>query len=100
MPLHWGGIHLEGKTERPPQKNYYSNKPGYDDGYWFHMVFYPAQKEESALGGIITYNTDDLTKPPIGFEMHCERWHLRPSSIAHGLDYLLEITTRGIPGPQ
>lgn len=92
-PAHWGGIHLEGKTSRPPEKNYYSNKPGYDDGYWFHMIFYPAQKE--VLGPRqIMYKRDDLTKPPAGFEMHCERGGLRPSSVAHGLDYLKEIFIR------
>jgi len=91
-PLHWGGIHLEGKTERPRESNMYSNKPGYDDGYWFHMIFYPVQK--TVYGpNLIPYTTDDLTKPPMGFEMHCERGHLRPSSIEHGLDYLLEIMT-------
>jgi len=83
-PSHWGGIHLEGQTSK--------NTPGHENGYWFHMIFYPRQTPVYAPGTrALMYYKSDWTKPPFAFEMHCERGGLRPSSISHGLDYAKEI---------
>ena len=75
-PAHWGGIHFEGEVS---------------PGAWFHMIYYPAQKEVLGARQIFK-SVDDWSKPPTGFEMHCERGMARPSSLWHGLDYLIEMT--------
>ena len=91
-PRHWGGIHLEGRTSSHP--------PDFKDGNWYHMIFYPATTPVYALGTtMVLHYKNDLTKPPVSFEMHCERGGLRPSSVKHGVDYLREILSKRFRRP-
>ncbi len=65
---HGNGFHYEGEL-RPKE--------------WYHVVVHASQDYPLIIPG------DYRSRPAFTIEIHCERGFARPSSISHGIDFLL-----------
>ena len=68
FPEHGNGFHYEGQL-RPNQ--------------WYHVVIHPTQDYPLIIPG------DFRSRPASNIEIHCERGFLRPSSLHHAFDFII-----------